>query len=262
MKPIDRKSFNHEDFYIKLDTEVVGRNFIEVDEIDSTNSFLLRTDEYTQNGTVIMADFQTEGRGRRDREWSSMKEQNLTFSVLLNENLDDVNINLMILGSALAVAQSLEYLYQLKVNLKWPNDVLVNGKKIAGILLESTSRGSNIDKLVIGFGINVNQMNFPGKYNIIPTSVKSEFKSTVNRERLLAEVLNNLEQTFQDIYTSPEKVLNAWRDRCKMIGEKIKVEDDGKIKYGIFENITDNGFIILKTAAGKELIHIGDVSIR
>ncbi|GJQ61527.1 MAG: bifunctional ligase/repressor BirA [Melioribacteraceae bacterium] len=262
MKTIDKKSFNHEDFYLKLDTDVIGRNFVEVDEIDSTNAFLLKTNDYNQNGTVILADYQTAGRGRREREWISAKELNLTFSVLLNNNLDKVNVNLLILGSALAVAQALENLYQLNVELKWPNDVLVKRKKICGILLESSAKGSKLDKLVIGFGINVNQVNFPGKYNITPTSVKSEFKSTVERERLLAEILNNLEAIFIELVKTPEKVLDAWRDRCKMLGEKIKIEDDGKARFGIFDNIDQNGFILLKTPEGREKVHIGDVSIR
>lgn len=262
MKPIDKKSFNHEDFYLKLDTDVIGRNFVEIAEVDSTNKFLMETTDYTQNGTVVLAEFQTEGRGRRDREWVSTKEQNLTFSILLNEELEHVNVNMLILGSALAVAQSLENLYQLPVNLKWPNDVLINSRKIAGILLESSIKGSKLEKLVIGFGINVNQVNFPGKFLIPPTSVKLEFKSTIERERLLSEILNNLEAVYQDCVKAPAKVTEAWVDRCRMIGEKVKIDDNGNQKFGIFENIDENGYLILKTPDGRETINIGDVSVR
>ena len=186
--------FNIEEFDIKLDTDYLGRNFVYVEEVDSTNKFLLQTKEYQENGTVLLAENQTDGRGRLNRTWLSNKEQNLTFSILLNEGINPSLINIINLASSLAVAQSIENLYQLHVELKWPNDVLINKKKTAGILLESSSKGNKIERVVIGIGLNVNQPNFTGKYNIPPTSIRLEFKKVVSRERLLSELLNNLEE--------------------------------------------------------------------
>ncbi len=254
--------FKIEDFDIKLDTEVVGRNFVYCEEIESTNSFLLETTEYTKNGTVILAESQSKGRGRKERTWSSQKGMNLTFSVLLNQHLKELPINILVFGSALAVAQSVENLHQFKIDLKWPNDLLVNGKKLAGILMETSSRGSELSKVVIGFGLNVNQTQFNGDYLIPPTSVKTEFGSTVNRERLLSDILNNLERVLQECYNNPAKVLEDWKGKCKMLGEKIKVVESDSVKHGIFENIDENGFLLLRTATGTETIHFGDVSIR
>lgn len=254
--------FNIEEFDIKLDTEFIGRNFIYSDEVDSTNSVLLTSKEFAQNGTVILAEHQNKGRGRKNREWVSLPGQNLTFSILLKKDLKESKINLINLGAAVSVAQSIENLYQLNVELKWPNDVLIGKKKIAGILIESTSKGNKISKLVVGIGINVNQPNFPGKFDIPPTSVRKEFHSIVSREKLLSEVLNNFENILNEAKEDHHKILNNWRSRCKMIGEKVKVADEEKTKFGLFEDIDDDGFLILKQGDKREKIHYGDISLR
>ncbi len=254
--------FNIEEFDIKLDTEFVGRNFIYSDEVDSTNSVLLTSKEFAQNGTVILAEHQSKGRGRKNREWLSSPGQNLTFSILLKRDLKESKINMINLGAAISVAQAIENLYQLNVELKWPNDVLIGKKKIAGILIESTSKGNKISKLVVGIGINVNQPNFPGKFDIPPTSVRKEFHSLVSREKLLSEVLNNFESILDEAKEDYKKILNNWRSRCKMIGEKVKIVDEEKTRFGLFEDIDDDGFLILKQGEKREKIHYGDVSLR
>ena len=254
--------FNIEEFDIKLDTEFIGRNFIYCEEIESTNDFLLKSDIYNKNGTVLLAEFQSQGRGRRSREWISIAEQNLTFSILLTFNVNPRNINIIGLGASLAVAYSIENLYQLDVSLKWPNDVLIQGKKVSGILLESSSTSNKIEKTVVGFGINVNQPNFIGKFIIPPSSIRREFKKIVNREKLLSEVLNNFETVFELVVNDAPKMLNDWRSRCKMIGEKVKIEDDKAAKFGIFDDIDENGFLILKRGEEYETIHFGDASLR
>lgn len=254
--------FNIEEFDIKLDTDFVGRNFIYSDEVESTNSVLLNNKEFSQNGTVLLAEFQSKGRGRKDRVWISNAGQNLTFSILLKSDLKDYKLNLINLGASIAVAQGIENLFQLDAELKWPNDILVNKKKIAGILIESSSKGSKLNKVVVGIGINVNQPNFPGKFDIQPTSVRREFRELVNRERLLSEILNNFEDILSIIKSDPNKILNDWRNRCKMIGEKIRIVEGDKIKVGIFDDIDENGILILKSGDKTEKIHFGDVSVR
>ena len=254
--------FKIEEFDIKLDTDYVGRNFIYSDEVDSTNNVLLTNKDFTQNGTVLLAEYQSRGRGRKNREWISNSGQNLTFSILLKGDLKDQKINLINLCTAIAVAQAIENLFQLDVEVKWPNDVLVHKKKIAGILLESVSKGNKINRVAVGIGINVNQPNFPGKFDIVPTSIRKEFHSIVSREKLLSEVLNNFEKLLEQLERSHKKILDQWRNRCKMIGEKIRIVEEDKIKTGIFEDIDDHGFLLLKNADKIEKIHFGDVSLR
>ncbi len=254
--------FNIEEFDIKLDTEVIGRNFIYCDEVESTNSVLLSSKEFNQHGTVLLGEYQTKGRGRKGRNWVSNAGQNLTFSILLKNDIKDHKINLVNLGSSLVVSQALENLFQLNVELKWPNDVLVDKKKIAGILLDSTSKGNRINRIVLGIGINVNQSNFPGKFEIQPTSICKEFKGIVSRERLLSEILNLFEDMLGIWKKEPEKILNDWRNRCRLIGEKIKIVDGDKLKSGVFQDIDDEGFLVLKVGDKLEKIHFGDVSLR
>ena len=255
--------FNIETFDIKLDTEFIGRNFVYCEEVDSTNSVLFdKSSRYNQNGTVLLAEKQTKGKGRKDRIWYSAKEQNLTFSILLNgRKYLSLNPNLINFGASLAIALSIENLYQLKVNLKWPNDILINGKKTAGILLETSSRGNKFEKIVIGIGLNVNQTFFQGSFNIQPTSIKSELNQLVEREKLLAELLNNFEEILEKVENDPAWILNDWRAHCNMIGDKISVNEGDSVKYGIFEDIDNNGYLLLKSDNKIEKIIFGDVSI-
>ncbi|HSL90024.1 MAG TPA: biotin--[acetyl-CoA-carboxylase] ligase [Ignavibacteriaceae bacterium] len=255
--------FNIEAFDLKLNTEFIGRNFVYAEELSSTNSFLLdKNSNYNYNGTVVLAEKQSIGRGRMDRTWYSQKDQNLTFSILLKGNKKvNSRINLINFAATLSVAMSIENLYQQRTNLKWPNDVLLSGKKVSGILLESTSSGSRIERIVVGIGINVNQSIFQGKFNIEPTSIRNEINDMVDRERFLAEVLNNFEWLLTRVTENDEFILKEWRERCNMLGERITVSDGTKTQYGIFEDIDDSGFLLLKTKEKVERIHFGDVSI-
>ncbi len=254
--------FKIEEFDIKLDTDYIGRNFIYSDEVESTNAVLLAGKDSIQNGTVLLAEFQSKGRGRKEKEWISSSGQNLTFSILLKGEFKEHKINMINFSAAIAVAQAIENLYQLDVELKWPNDVLIHKKKIAGILLESVSKANKISRVVVGIGINVNQPNFPGHFEILPTSIRKEFHSMASREKLLSEVLNNFEALLEISKKSGKKVLSDWRNRCKMLGEKIKIVDGDLIKVGIFEDIDENGFLILRNGEKLEKIHYGDVSLR
>ena len=255
--------FNLESFDIKLNTDIIGRNFVYTEEIDSTNSFLLnKANKFNTDGTVILAEKQNKGHGRKDRVWYSTKEQNLTFSILItNKEFLKDKFNLLNFSASLSVALAIENLFQLRTELKWPNDILVNGKKIAGILLESISQGSKIEKLVIGIGLNVNQVMFQGNFNVPPTSIKSELNEPVDRERLLAELLNVFEELLEKVKNSPVELMKDWKARCRLIGEKISIVENDKVKYGIFDDLDDDGFLLLKNKGKIEKIHFGDVSL-
>lgn len=255
--------FNIEIFDLKLSTEFIGRNFIYAEELTSTNTFLLdKNSGYNQNGTVVLAEKQSEGKGRLDRTWYSQKDQNLTFSILLKGNKKlNHKISLINFSATLAIALSIENLFQLRTELKWPNDVLVSAKKISGILIESVSSGNKIERIVVGIGINVNQSIFQGNFNIEPTSIRNEINDFVERERLLAEILNNFEVLLNKAIENGNSILKEWRERCKMIGERITVSDGTNIQYGTFEDIDESGFLLLKTKQKLQKIHFGDVSI-
>jgi BirA family biotin operon repressor/biotin-[acetyl-CoA-carboxylase] ligase len=255
--------FDLEFFDIKLDTEVIGRNFVYAEEVDSTNNILLnKAFNFDKDGTVVLSEKQLQGRGRKDRVWYSSKGVNLTFSILLKDrDFSGRRINLINFASSLAVAMAIENLHQLKIELKWPNDVLIKRKKSAGILIESSSAGKKIERVVIGIGINVNQTSFQGNFKIPPTSIKEESGANIEREMLLAEVLNIFEEVLQWIDDKPDEILKDWKARCRMIGEKISVTEGDQVKYGIFDDIDEEGFLVLKTGRKFEKIFFGDVSI-
>lgn len=254
--------FNIEEFDLKLDTNFIGRNFIYVEEIGSTNSYLMSESENLQNGTVLLSEFQIDGKGRLNRKWYSGKGSNLTFSILFNKKIDKLNINHVNLAASLAVAQSIENLFQLKTELKWPNDILVKSKKLSGILLESSFKNSKLEKFVIGIGINVNQTKFEGEYKVRPTSVKYEAKKEISRERLLNEILNNLESNFMELNTNAKRILDEWRDKCRMIGEHITIDSNNNLMHGVFYDIDANGFMILKIGDKLEKITNGDITLK
>lgn len=257
--------FNLEDFDFKLNTEYIGRNFVFVEEIESTNSFLLdKANKFNEHGTVLLAENQTAGRGRRDRVWLSTPGVNLTFSILLNKKgAIPPSLSLLNMAMALAVANSIENLHPVKTDLKWPNDVLINGKKVTGILSESVTQGGKIERVVIGIGINVNQNHFPEDFIIPPTSIKMETEQTIEREKLLSEVLINIENIIERLIEYPISVISDWRSKCSMIGDKITVTDGTSEKTGIFDDIDDEGYMLLRDRDGDiERIHYGDVSVR
>lgn len=255
--------FDLEKFDLKLSTEVIGRNFIYADEVSSTNSEMLRGEEfYKHHGSVLLAEKQTEGRGRKDRVWDSPAEMNLTFSILITEKKYlKKNTNLINYVASLSVALAIENLYQLKAQLKWPNDVLVSGKKIAGILTESVSLGNNISRMVVGIGMNINQVSFQNKYKIPPTSLKREVKHLADREKSLAEILNIFETLLESSLNPSNKLLEEWKSKCNLIGERITVKFDDTTKQGIFHDINDKGYLLLRTNNKIEILHTGDVSI-
>lgn len=255
--------FNIEDFDIKLNTEYIGRTFVYAEELSSTNTFLMdKKNGYNNNGTVVFAEKQTSGKGRKDRVWYSAPETNLTFSILLTKDKFLTNNSSLInFAASLAVAFSIENLYQLKTELKWPNDVLLDGKKTSGILIESTSQGNKIERFVVGIGVNVNQPSFQGTFNYPPTSIRIELGRNVERERFLAEILNNFELLLERIKSNKNEVIQDWKSKCKMIGEKISVVENESEKFGIFYDIDEEGFLLLKTRDGIEKVHYGDVSL-
>ena len=255
--------FSIENFDIKLNTEYIGRTFVYAEELSSTNTFLMdKKNGYNNNGTVVLAEKQTSGKGRKDRVWYSAPETNLTFSILLTKDkFLNNNSSLINFAASLAVAFSIENLYQLKTELKWPNDVLLDGKKTSGILIESTSQGNKIERFVVGIGVNVNQPSFQGTFNYPPTSIRIELGRNVERERFLAEILNNFELLLERIKSNKNEVINDWKAKCKMIGEKISVVENDSEKFGIFYDIDEEGFLLLKTRDGIEKVHYGDVSL-
>ena len=179
-------------FYDKLKTNYLGKNFIYYSEIDSTQSEIWRNANTFPDGTLVMADIQTSGKGTHGRVWHT-QSNNIVFSFLIKPNCLVTKLDGLTLEIAKLILEILKDKYDVEINIKKPNDLMKNGKKLGGILTE-TKISSEIAKfLVIGIGINNSQETFQNEIKDIATSIKNEFNKTIDPIDFVAEFCNEFE---------------------------------------------------------------------
>lgn len=209
-------------------------------------------------GTVVVAGEQTAARGRLKRSWLSPRG-NIAFSVILYPTREQLAALIMV--SSLAVVGGIETVTGLQAGIKWPNDVLVAGKKVCGILIESSFQGSRLDYAIVGVGINVNlePADFP-EITPIATSLSLELGKSVSRLRLIRTVLSDLER----LYLAPqETVFRQWQDRLVTLGSDVRVTSGDTLLDGVAESVEPDGSLMLRLPDGRlTRITVGDVSLR
>jgi len=247
-------------------TSIFGKYIYYFPEIDSTNNYAQRlAQEGAPEGTIVITDFQTMGKGRLDRTWESSKDLNILMSVILRPKLKIEQVVKITLATTEILIVSLEkFLTRLKeanlnFSVKWPNDVLANGKKIAGILTESTLREKDIIYIIVGIGLNVNQEISDLSQNLRKgaTSLFAETNQTFHRETLISEIITEFEkQYFHLERTNYNQVLHNWKNRCEHLGKEIEIETHVAVEKGKFQDITENGIILYtpEKDVEKELI--------
>ena len=244
-----------------LGTELIGRKVIAHSSVSSTNDIAKReARKGAREGTVVVAEEQTAGRGRLKRAWLS-PHGSVSLSVILHPT--PAQLPYLIMVAALAIAHCIEKVTDLETQIKWPNDVLINNKKVCGILTESDVRGSAVDYAVIGIGlnVNVNTADFP-EIAAIATSLSQE----LGKELALTEIIRCLLVEVENLYLSlPEgdSVFREWRDRLVTLGQEVELIS-GKTKYkGIAESVASDGSLLLRQPDGNLMkIVAGDVSLR
>ncbi len=243
-----------------LETKVLGRDIVYFEEIPSTMSAamdLAMTD--SPEGTLVIAETQSKGKGRLGRSWVSPKGQGLYFSLILRPKLSVRDVPLMTLMSAVAVSQTIREMTPLDAKIKWPNDILVSGRKLSGILMEMNADMDGIKFVILGIGLNVNT---PLK-QLPPNaaSLKSETHKVYNRAEVLQRLLLNLE-TWYKIFVDqgPDAVLKQWRLWSDTLGRRIKIEDQQGVFEGKAVDIDEFGRLMLQDSDGKILRRMtGDV---
>lgn len=247
-----------------LSTTTIGSKILSFDSIDSTNTYAknLCTEEM-QNGTVIIAEEQTQGRGRFNRKWQSEKGNNLTFSIILQPTIQLENIGLLPICTGGAIAKAIERHLDLKTECKWPNDILIAGKKVCGILIESFLSNNFKNRFVLGVGINVNQEIFSDDIINTATSLKLSDGKTVDRILLLTDVLTSLDEMYINIQNGNFDIpLNEWLSRSSMFGKEITIYQGDKVISGKAVRLDNDGSLVLN-CEGKEMkVFSGDVTIR
>ena len=247
-----------------LDTKVFGkREIIHFKETDSTNA---RAKDFAiqgaPEGTLVVSERQTAGRGRKGRIWFSPPEAGIFASLILRPTLPPNEAPKITFVTAVAAAEALLHLTSLDVSIKWPNDILVNGKKIAGILTEISTEMDAIDYVVVGIGMNINNPGFPDDIRERATSILIETKERFPRVRIVREYLRRQEAYCSRLKTSGfAPILTRWKELADIIGKQIKVEMIDKTYVGEVEDIDPEGVLILKDGKGvSHRIFSGDVT--
>ena len=249
----------------QLDTVWAGRTCLYFPTLESTNDYAKElVKENPVHGTLIVADTQTAGKGRRGRVWQSPENTAIAMSLCVEPQLSTDKISGLTLVAALAVAEAIFKMTGEKVQIKWPNDIVLNGRKICGILTELCFR-REVYAVIVGIGINVNTECFPEEIQEIASSLKRETGKVVSRERLIVEVL----KYFEEFYASYEKTGNLALLKTKyenMLANKdqeVLVLDPIMQYKGVAKGITDSGNLVVVCEDGSEKeVYSGEVSVR
>ena len=183
----------------KLKTKYIGRNIIYFDEIDSTQKEAKRRikNQNIQNGSIFIAKMQTDGIGTHNRKWYTEKGANITFTLVLYPNCNINKLKNLTIIIAECIVKAINNLYSINLEIKYPNDVVYNGKKLAGILTESITQKEIVKELIIGIGINVNQNKFEEDVKDIAISLKNILKKDLKKEEIISEFLNIFEKKYE-----------------------------------------------------------------
>ena len=255
---------NFEVLNLALDLKILHPQILHTEQISSTNTYFLQNHSY-HNGTVLLADYQTGGKGRHGRVWHSPPEQALLFSVLLTELCDRSFLHVYTFLAAVAVFEGLEMLggSASKLDLKWPNDVLLEGHKLCGILVQNRLVGNETSQIVIGIGINVNQpANFFNGELSQGTSLNITLGRNMDRIEVLKRVLVGLDRWLFILGDSGEiAIFNRWRALCSSIGKRVLVNDGRQIYTGIFKDLSNQGGLVLETGGHCRVFYAADVTL-
>jgi BirA family transcriptional regulator, biotin operon repressor / biotin---[acetyl-CoA-carboxylase] ligase len=251
-----------EDIIHKLRTKKFGQNLFYRESLDSTNTFAKTLPfEDSPEGTVILAEFQTGGRGRQGRQWYSRPGKNLTFSLILRPRFSLEVGGLLSLYASLAVASALGNYPGVHAQCKWPNDVLVNEHKISGILSEAVVAQNGALTVIIGIGINVNETNFPPGLLKPATSLALACGKELDRAEVFCGVLEELERTYPLLDEGGRATLVArWSARSSMLGKEVLIDQNGTTVRGIARQIAGDGHLVVETTTGSVSILSGDVT--
>lgn len=252
---------------VQLESSRVGGRLEFLKLTASTNADAFRlAEEGAVEGTVVLADAQTGGKGRRGRVWSSPAGVNLYCSVVLRPSIMPHEAPQLTFLSAVAAARAIEQTTQLIPEIKWPNDLLVSGKKVAGLLNEMSAETDGINFVILGIGVNLNMTadQFPDDLRHPATSLLLESGVRVDRSRFAGTMLKELDRLYADFLAHGfGPVREEWQRRCNASGRQVLVNDSGtECTGGRFIGIDSDGAMLLRTADDKlHRITCGDVRV-
>lgn len=244
-------------------TRRIGSKITVFDTLDSTNTYAksLPFSDLTE-GTVIIAEEQHSGRGRHGRTWISSKGLNLTFSIILKPIMPIEQLGMISLLAGLAVCEAISLTTTLLPTCKWPNDVLIGGKKCAGILSETVFEGGTLSALIVGIGVNVNQNDFPVGLRMPATSMAKEAGCILNRYEVFGTILDRFEFWYDRAQAGDIlQIIQTWKSKSSTVGKQLIVDQQGTLLKGTAEGIAEDGGLILRTSDGLITIRAGEVTL-
>ena len=236
-----------------MNPQYIGNHIVRLDSVDSTNNYAAKLLNQTKIpfGTVIMAQYQYEGRGQRGSQWIGENGENLTFSILIDSTqLKNIPAFLLSKCVAISIKNFIRQLTNEYVSLKWPNDIYVDTKKIAGILIENQWKGSDIYASIIGIGINVNQIRFSNNLNA--TSLKLITNQHYNVEDLLSQFCESFNRFYSLILDGHFKKINEeYQSSLFFLNKKCQFLIENNLEDVIIREVDDNGLIKLEKLNGE-----------
>ena len=234
------------------------------DSVPSTNTEALRqAKQGASEGLCVVANEQTAGRGRHGREWISEKDAGLYFSVVLRPKIENKFLPLLTLMAAVVISDLLNELYQLKPDIKWANDVLVNEKKICGILAEMSETKTTGLAVIVGIGVNLKSSNFPPEISEIATSIEGETKKNVDFENLLENLTARLAKYYKILIgeNGSQKIREEWAKRSSYFeAKRVVVKLENETFTGTTRGLEENGALRVETENGEiKVINAGEV---
>ena len=240
-----------------LSAEIVGEKLFVYDEVGSTNDVLLEliSEGAASDGTVVVSDSQTAGRGRLGRKWVSPAGRNLYLSALFCPEISPQESSVFTFLASCALVEVFSG-YGIDATIKWPNDILVDGKKISGVLTELGTSDGAVDYLVIGIGVNLNlpeefihrEMEDISEKTI---SLSMLLREDVSREKFCAELVTALDRLYGEFRRrGTQAIVDMWIERWGFLGKEISVDVSGEVLSGVVERVDGNGFLYLRTDKG------------
>ena len=258
--------YNKRELEQGLKTKTMGQSIYFYEETDTTNNRARELAlEGAPEGTLVVAEKQTAGRGRRGKVWESPLGTGIWMSLVLRPQIMPAEASVLTLLCGLATAEAIEAETGLSAGIKWPNDILINGKKAVGILTEMDCEMSEVHFVIPGIGINVNTASFPPEIAEIATSLYLECGKTVSRRRLVHKVLERLEEHYETFLRtgSFDAMLEDYRKHCITLGKEVHVLGREPF-FAEALDITPEGELLVRRADNgkEEVVFSGEVSIR
>lgn len=249
-----------------LTGEIIGQQIVYREVVDSTNELAKSMAvKGVEEGTVIIAEEQTAGKGRMGRLWFSPAGQGLWFSIVLRPQICPADAPKMTLVAAVAVARALKEM-GIPAGIKWPNDILIQGRKLAGILTEMNAEIDKVNYLIVGIGINVNLGGgvLPDELSSIATSMEEYAEGGVSRIKVLASLINNFDILYREFVAGGFlNILDSWKELCVTLNRRVQIHTLNNIDEGLAFDVDEEGALILKMDDGTmKRVFSGEVSLR